>query len=185
MNRLIATSVALLTLTICSSGSAQVLYEPVQYQYHFASSSFYYGGTEARVFRYAAAAIQARDYSSVARTIHAVCRGYVYSGAGALGNGFENVHTGYRSFTANDARNEAYASLPRYFRKRDLLAAAIPVEDGTWIVPAQLKPRMEIRVVRPFAVDAAPVVPKGTILILPRKFFEKKVKAEPMFVEAR
>jgi hypothetical protein len=157
-----------------SSASAQIFYEPVQYQYTFGSTSFFYGGRAALVFDRAASTIRAESYSSTARTIHAVNRGYIYSDNGPLTNLADRGYGGYHTLSAADARNEACNNLPRYFRKIDLLRAAVPLEDGTWVVPAQARPRVEIRAVRPFVNPSAAEAPKGTILIVPRRLLDKK-----------
>ena len=128
-------------LSIASNASAQVIYEPVQYQ-HGGQNPYYYGGSDAMMHRYAQS---------------------VRNDAGTYGrvNGFDfvsaDVHThrevtgegvrvfsdalGYRnarvySYTASDARNDAYAAAPRYFRKADLIASAYRDGHGTLVVPA-------------------------------------------------
>jgi hypothetical protein len=165
---------AALCIGFVSAASAQVFYEPVQYQHHFAGSTFYYGGHNPRVFAAAAGDILSRDYSSVTHAIHVMRGSEAYTDAAVLDNAGDSTYTGYSRFTANDARNEAYASVPRYFKKANLLAAAELTEDGTWIVPAHAQPRIEIRIVRPFASGESPAVGKGMILIIPKKFLEKK-----------
>ena len=159
-----------------SSASAQVFYEPVQYQYQYGPHTFYYGGHNPRVFDFAASEIRSQDYTSVATTQHVTPRGYVYSDSVPFANLADRSYTGYATFTANDARNEAYNSVPRYFRKRDLLRAAVVTEDGSLVVPAHAQPIYDIKVVRPFAVEAAPVVPRGTILVIPKKWLDKPAK---------
>lgn len=176
MIRLPAVLIALVCFGCVSSASGQVFYEPVQYQYHYGSHTFYYGGHDPRVFDYAASEISAQVYSSVATIDHGTRGDRVYTDQFQIGNVADNSYTGYSSFTANDARNEAYNNVPRYFRKRDLLRAAVMTEDGTLMVPAQAHPIIDIRVIRPFNVEAAPVVPKGTILVIPKKWLEKPAK---------
>src|SRR5580693_6109089 len=100
---------------LVSSASAQIIYEPIRYQYG-GQTPFYYGGNDPEMFRTAA-----RDY------------------AGAK-NGYVEAHGNYRShravsdlmpgvyvdqlprasaanlgYTADDARNDAYNNAPRYF----------------------------------------------------------------------
>jgi hypothetical protein len=176
MIRLPAVLVAMVCFGSVSSASAQVFYEPVQYQYRYGSHTFYYGGHDPRVFDYAASEIGTQDYSSVATIEHGRRGDRVYTDGFQYGNVADNSYTGYSSFTASDARNEAYNNVPRYFRKRDLLRAALVTEDGTLVVPAQAHPIIDIRVVRPFSVESAPVVPKGTILVIPKKWLEKPAK---------
>ena len=167
---------AALCVGVVSAASAQVFYEPIQYQYHAGNRSFYYGGHDPHVFAAAAGDALTRDYSSVTRSVHVMCQNEAYSDVGPLNNAGDSTYTGYSRFTASDARNQAYASVPRYFRKRNILAAAKLAEDGTWVVPAHAQPRIEIRIVRPFGTVEGPAVGKGMILILPKKFFEKKTR---------
>ena len=178
MNRLTASLLGMVCVGWVSAASAQIFYEPVTYQYGSGSGTFYYGGQDPRVFDLVPANLRSQEYSSVVRSVPVVSRTHVYSDSRPLRDQADNSRTSYGSYTANDARNEAYANVPRYFRKRELLRAAEIAEDGTWVVPAQAQPRVEIRVIRPFDVSVAPAVRKGTILVIPRKFLEKKVKVD-------
>lgn len=169
-----------------SSASAQIFYEPVQYQYQFAGQTFFYGGHNPRVFDFASAEIATRAYGSVTRSEHIVPRAAVYSDAIPFRDLADHAYTGYASLNATDARNEAYNNVPRYFRKGDLLNAAVMDRDGTLLVPAHARPTLDIKVVRPFGVGPAPVVPHGTILVIPKKWLEKPaMKNEPSVVSAR
>ena len=173
-------SFAAMMLVVCagwiSSVSAQVFYEPVQYQFGSGAGTFYYGGHDPRVIEDAKATIRSHEYSSVVNSRHVVERSHVYTDSFRFFDVADNSRTGYDSLNANDARNEANANVPRYFRKRDLLNAAVTIEDGSWIVPAHAQPIYDIKVVKPFGTTIAPVAPKGTILIIPRKWLEKPVK---------
>ena len=123
----------------CSSAFAQVIYyEPVRYQYDNGTEKYLYGGSDPAVHAAAGA------YGGCAR--------YHYGGANLHrfdgGNSFnqpspmyprERVYSdcvgtqdaSYFGYTAADARNEAYANSARYFRKADLLAAAVPTGGTT------------------------------------------------------
>jgi hypothetical protein len=159
--------------------SAQVFYEPVQYQYSAYGQTFYYGGHDPRVFDFAAADIARTSYSSVVHPVHVVGRARIYSDVIPFTNLADNSYTSYGGFTVADARNEAYANVPRYFRKRDLLRAAVMTDEGSLVVPAQAQPHIDIHVVRPFANGAGVgEVPKGTILIIPKKLLEPPLKAK-------
>jgi hypothetical protein len=139
----VAICVALLACV--SSASAQIIYEPVQYQYRAEGTIYYYGGRNPAVHEYAAEPITA---SRTWGRVHGLA-----FGAGDLRvsrevtNEPERIFTdGFRyglinarlvGYTPDDARNEAMALQPRYFTKRDLLASAVRQWDGTWHVPAQ------------------------------------------------
>jgi hypothetical protein len=85
----------------------------------------------------------------------------------------------YFGYTPADARNEAYANAPTYFRKADLLESAIPTATGGWVVPANaptyiVAPRHHsYRAVR----TTAPAVTRpGQVIIIPKRLMDKKVK---------
>lgn len=176
---MIRSSVALFALVCAgwvSSASGQVFYEPVRYQYQYAGQTFYYGGHDPRMMDFAASEIRSTTYTSVARSEPVVKRAAVYSDGRGFANQADHSYTGYAGMTASDARNEAYHNVPRYFRKADLLRAAVVTEEGTLLIPAHTQPTMEIKVVRSFGVKAGEVTPKGTILVIPKKWLEKPVK---------
>src|SRR5947209_858311 len=103
---------------LAASASAQIIYTPVQYQYgHDIGNPYYYGGHDPRVFR-------------MAEAPNNTTQGQVYSDAVPFTN------AAIYGYGPDDARNEANASIPRYFRKRDLLAGAIVQRDGSAVVPA-------------------------------------------------
>ena len=185
MIRLPAFFIAIVCLGWVSSASAQVFYEPVRYQYGSGAATFYYGGHDPRVLHLAAAEADRLAYSSVVTGGHVVDRTRVYSDVAPYENLADNEYTSYMSRTPADARNEANQNVPRYFRKRNLLRAAVVTEDGTIVVPAQAQPRMDMKVVRPFAGAMGPVMPKGTILVIPKKLLEPPAKKnEPSVVIA-
>jgi hypothetical protein len=138
-------AVCLALFAIVSSASAQVIYTPVQYQYSAGGTTYYYGGSDPRVHELAAEIHS--DSPSFGRTA-----GFAFVSGDAwvhrevdrepmraFTDALPLRNAGDFGFTANDARNEAYMSMPRYFVKRDLLHAAVLV-DGAWIVPAQVTP---------------------------------------------
>ena len=164
-----------------SSASAQVIYEPVRYQYGDALK-YYYGGNNPAMFDYAERVLCRNGYPN------SMLRNYtnLYNTVGQVG---ENkiiltdclpLHNAAAyGFTVNDARNEAYGNVPLYFRKRDLLDAAIPAADGTLVVPAQARPR-EMGMARDMR-SATPTEPKPrAILILPKKGTSKEGDAKPV-----
>jgi hypothetical protein len=129
---------------LAASASAQVIYTPIQYQYgRDIGNPYYYGGHDPRVFAAAQSpqnTTQGQTYSDTIPFTNAAIYGY----------------------GPDDARNEANANIPRYFRKRDLLAGAIREPDGSAVVPAD-------SVGIPTREVARPARSVGTILIIPKR----------------
>ena len=131
-------------LSFVSNSFAQIIYEPVRYQYGD-QNKFYYGGSDPGIIRYGMGIrdaagrygrVHGYDFVSGNIDTHREVSGepeYVYSDC----LGYQNARV--YGFTATDARNEAYANLPTYFTKRDLMNAAIPTGSG-WVVPAHAQP---------------------------------------------
>jgi hypothetical protein len=168
----IAAAVCALVALGSSSASAQIIYEPVQYQYQ-ASQFYYYGGSDPRVHEYAASPVggagrwgRVNGYAFVSGDIHRH-REVVSEPVRVFNDAFPYINVHKYGFTVTDARNEAYSNVPHYFRKVDLLNAAIPV-DRAFVVPAQAQPiridRQTIRWTRPGGATTAP----RPLMIIPR-----------------
>jgi hypothetical protein len=169
---------------ITTAASAQVFYEPVTYQYRTGDVTYYYGGHNPRIFDHVANDVARTSYTSVIaggqQPQHVLDRLRVYSDAIPFTNLADSSYTTYGSWTAADARNEANNNAARYFRKRDLLRAAVVTEEGTFVVPAHLQAsRIETGMPRSLGGAAAGDLPKGTILIIPKKLLEPPVKKDP------
>ena len=163
-----------LSLVVASSANAQVIYEPVQYQYvHPAGFTYYYGGSDPIQHEYAEHVACRNGYPS-----EHTFQGFsgLYHTVGQIGERHPVVLTdclplrnaavyGYR---VEDAQNEANANVPRYFRKGDLVAAARPAGDGTLVVPAHLKPHAANHDAPAQAVQTGEVKPRA-IIILPKR----------------
>ena len=190
-------AVALCSLALSSAAFAQVVYEPIRYQYETPRGErYFYGGTDPRVH-----AIAGSD----------LCRGYSY------GTNLPNFDDGrpfnqpspigdrpvvftdcvpfrdaYRfGYTPADARNEAYANAPTYFRKADLLETAIPTPTGGWVVPAsapRYAPTVSIHGAHRHPAmrsTTGPASRPGQVIIIPKRLMDKKVKdldAKPLKV---
>jgi hypothetical protein len=112
-------AVCAMMFIFAASASAQIIYTPVQYQYgHDIGNVYYYGGHDPRVFRMAEAPNNNTPDQVYSDAIP-------YTNAAIYGYG------------PDDARNEANQSIPRYFRKRDLIAGAVVLPDGSAVVPAE------------------------------------------------
>jgi hypothetical protein len=178
MSRMIAASVAVLFCALVSSlAGAQVIYEPVQYQYDGGGRAYYYGGSNPLVHRNA----NLLSHES----------GFGRSNGWAFHSGSIDTHREVGTeptriysdmiptwnarvfgYTADDARNAAYANSATYFRKADVARLARVAPDGTWVVPANAQSpaggagTIEIKVVRP-ATSPKP------ILSIPKRLLDK------------
>jgi len=167
-----------LVLSCASSSFAQIIYEPVQYQYGD-QNKFYYGGSDPRIIQHAMGPRDAagrwgrvNGYDFVSGNIDThreVCSEPERTFTDA--RGYENARI--YGFTATDARNEAYANVPTYFRKSDLLAAAIPTTHG-WIVPAQAQPIPANGRGMIIVTPGRAMMPRP-MMIIPKKALEKTI----------
>jgi len=164
-----------------SPSLGQIIYEPVTFQ-HGSDVKYFYGGSDSRTHRYAAHEIDQRSYYSYgafsgsdrsrARDMFNHCD-FVFSDQIPLK---ELSRNGYNE---NDARNEANANAPLYFRKHELLRAAERQYDGSLSVPANVKVvgRLYVR----DAVNGAttgPATTRGAVIIIPKKLLEKPAKPD-------
>jgi hypothetical protein len=181
-------AVALCSLVLSTSAMAQVIYEPIRYQYETPrGEKYYYGGTDPRVHAVAGQ--------------HGICRGYSYArnlhnfdGGNSFNQPSPMHHrapvfsdcvpfrdASYFGYTPADARNEAYANSPTYFRKADLLASAIETPSGALIVPANapnyyVAPRHHVYGYPAIRTTTSPVTRPGQVIIIPKRLMDKKVK---------
>jgi hypothetical protein len=157
-----------------STASAQIIFEPVQYQYDSNGTMYYYGGSDPYVHA------MAHELYSPGGTFGRV-NGFAFVSATrqvsnepirAYTDAMPRINGHLLGFTPDDARNEAYANAPRYFVKRDLLNAAVRQADGTWVVPAQAQP---VRVYRASGVEVtpAPATSPKPLLIIPKDQLNK------------
>ena len=175
--------VALFALVVsCASSSfGQIIYEPVRYQYGD-QNKFYYGGSDPRIIQQAMGPRDAagrwgrvHGYDFVSGNIDThreVCSEAERTYTDALG--FQNARI--YGFTATDARNEAYANIPTYFRKSDLLNAGVPV-GRMWVVPAQAQPIPSDPNARITVTGGRAMAPRP-IMVIPKKALEKDLTAK-------
>ena len=150
-----------------SPARAQVIFEPVQYQFG-PSPTFYYGGADLRVIAFAARTASADAIAGPrgGGDTHAVRFAVGNSYRGSIGGRPPRVFSdripycdaALFGYTAADVRNDANAAVPTYFRKADLLESAVPADGGTVrVVPARapLPPAASIDI-RPYPRPAGP-----------------------------
>ncbi len=168
-------------LCVTSFTSAQLVFEPVQYQYG-GQNPFYYGGSNPRVI---ARANQPAcgDYGRVHGWAFVSGNDITHREVGTeplrvytdcVGRGFTNA--AIYGYSVDDARNEAYQSVPLVFRMRDLLAHAQPVSDGTWVVPptAPLNDGGGTIEIKPYVRPAHTPHP---VLIIPKEMLDQPTPA--------
>jgi len=124
--------IALLSgILFCSSfSSAQIIYQPLQYQYG-SGTKFYYGGSDPHVIANGLADVNGR---CGAEGYHADAPTLVYCDC------MPGLNARVYGMNAADAANEAAMNMPRYFRMRDVLVSAIREPDGSLLVPPQMHP---------------------------------------------
>jgi len=106
-----------------STAQAQIIFEPIQYQYGRGGDAFFYGGHDPAVFAgavlpYAGSMIRPREMPLRVFT-----------------DAMPRTNAAIYGFTPSDAANEANANAARYFRKADVVRAKANVS-GEMIVPA-------------------------------------------------
>lgn len=205
MVRMIFAAAWVALLSLASAASAQVIYEPVQYQYVRGGAMYYYGGSDPQVFGLAeynaelfnAARTMGKGGLTVERVVN-VTRTHVYSDL------FPYRDAKLMGFTPDDAANEANANLPRYFRKGNLLAAAVPAVSGTyfrmsdilsaghsavWTVPAQAEPRAILPAGGNNGPSTAPATSPATepapIMIIPKGALIPRHTSDKMLIVSR
>lgn len=177
-------AVVLCVLCTASLASAQLIFQPVQYQYG-GQNPFYYGGSNPRVIALGNQPA-CGDYGRVHGWPFISANGITHREVGTeplrvfadcIGNGFVNAHI--YGYSINDARNEAYRSVPLVFRMSDLVARAQQDADGTLVVPPtapynDARGTIEIRpYVRPLHREPRPLI------IIPRRLLDEPAPAAP------
>jgi hypothetical protein len=172
-----------------ASAHAQVIYEPVQSQYQAGDRTFYYGGNNPRAIEYARRQLTCFQPGSGSQ-IGTYGGGYIRRGLiGEASQYTVSDCAPYRNaivygYTSVDARNDAYANVPRFFRMADLQGSAVPSADGLGVVvPAQ--PRsvgtIDIRPARSAAPSTRPAETQPRpVLIIPKGLLEAKPATGPI-----
>lgn len=131
-------------LLLASPAFAQVIYEPVQFRYGDRDGGFFYGGDDPAVIAAGKRVEALRDTLPLFRDVRVPPAVYTdvlpYRDARIFG------------FTRGDARDEAYANVPRHFRKADLLKNAIVTDDAVIVppfAPADRRGTIDLRIHEP------------------------------------
>lgn len=150
--------IALLVLCLGLPASAAIVYEPVQYQYKSGNKTYYYGGADPAMHRFANRWVDPRINRDAEgqRSDKPI---YVYTDSLPRLNG---ALFGLRPV---DAMNEAYRNMPRYFRKADSLRSARRDETGTIVVPAQPPMGSGTIIIKPWVAPRSLREPRPLIII--------------------
>jgi hypothetical protein len=179
MSRFVVLASLLIVLTASPATRAQVIYEPVQYQYFSGGRAYYYGGANPHTHWRANLNSQDPGYGRTNGWAFVTGNVDTHREVGtepirAYSDAIPHWNGRVYGYTPNDARNAAYENAGTYFRKADLLKTSIRQEDGTWHVPAQptaVRGTIEIRPYR--AVTPVPATSPKPILIIPKRLLDK------------
>src|SRR5262245_62737602 len=124
MSRIAVALVA--TFLFVSSASAQIIYQPVQYQYWYHGNVFYYGGSNPSALTNAYGPVSAggtwgRVHGWSFATGNYDTEQAISPDTVILTDALPNRNARYFGYNGADAYNDAYQSLPGYYRKSDLL----------------------------------------------------------------
>jgi hypothetical protein len=81
-------------------------------------------------------------------------------------------------YLQRDAANDAYANAPRYFRKADLVEAAVELPDGSRVIPPSAQPVERPREARA-ATRSSEIKPKAIIIIPKGNRQQKPADVQP------
>jgi hypothetical protein len=180
MIRSIAAAFAVVVASASLAG-AQTIYAPVQYQYGVEQYRYYYGGSDAVVFDRADRTMAIDRLTDIPHDSRRYTDAYVHLNLiGQLDRVYSDVIPSLNARTfgymQRDAANDAYANVPRYFRKADLVAAAVIQRDGSQVVSSQAHPVELTREARSATRPASEIKPRA-IIIIPKG--DKAKKPQP------
>jgi hypothetical protein len=181
---------AFLLAALCASSAfAQILYEPIHYQYSTGNGDekFCYGGSDPRILCYANNYCPAYHYGGI--NIHRFDAGAsfnqpspMYQRERVFSDCVRGLDASYFGYTCADARNDAYANAPLYFRKADLINSAIREPDGSLTVPSSgqiyVAPVRTAPARSPRDLSIRPTTrpTSGQVIIIPKKLLDRPVK---------
>ena len=171
---------AMLAVCIVSSASAQIIYEPVRYQYG-GQTPYYYGGSDPDMFQFAQ-----REHAQ-AHNGFAVAHGNLMSfqevssqPPSVYVDQMPRANAAIYGYTVDDAHNAANQNAARYFRKRDILAQAHQDESGAWhVMPEASSDHIGTIEIKPYV---RPTVAPAKVLIFPNGMLDRKLGEQPKTV---
>ena len=172
MIRSIAAAVVVVVVVASSSSlaGAQTIFAPVQYQYGVEQYRYYYGGGDPAVFDRAERTMAVDQLTDIPHDSRRYTQAYVHLNLiGQLDRVYSDVIPSLNARTfgylQRDAANDAYANAPRYFRKADLVAAAVELPDGSRVIPPAARPVEAARDARSATRPASEIKPRAIIII--------------------
>lgn len=160
---------ALLVGSLASTVSAQTIFEPLQYQYPGPRGGYFYGGEDpvqlAAAERNLALLDAERRFGERSRPAPVYFDLLPLRDARPFG------------FTPTDASNEAQQSLPRYFRKSQLLRGAVETPSGR-IVPARAAGESQQGAIEAVP-DAGVCRQPAPVIVFPREWMDREVLPGP------
>jgi hypothetical protein len=164
MLRLAVAFVAL--CVVVSSASAQIIYEPVRYQYGSGNTVYYYGGSDPAMFRYAKHDVNVNPHQIVEEPLR------VYS------DSLPRRNAAVFGYLPSDAHNDANRNLPGYYRKVDLLRSGHIDATGAYIVPANAPNNVHGMIeIRPYTTTRPTTAPHP-VIIIPKDLLDKPLKPQ-------
>jgi hypothetical protein len=166
----VAAAAAVIAASSASLAGAQTIYAPVQYQYGVEQYRYYYGGSDPVVFDRADRTLAIDRLTDIPHDSRRYTDAYVHLNLiGQLDRVYSDVIPSLNARTfgylQRDAANDAYANVPRYFRKADLVAAAVEQADGSRVVSSQAQPVELPREARSATRPASEIKPRAIIII--------------------
>jgi hypothetical protein len=167
-------SIAAACVVVVASSSlagAQTIFAPVQYQYGVEQYRYYYGGNDAVIFDRADRTAAVDKLTDIPHDSHRYTQAYVHLNLiGQLDRVYSDV-TPWRNarvfgYLQRDAANDAYANAPRYFRKAELVAAAVEQADGSRVIAPGAQPVELSREAR--AASRPSEIKPRAIIIIPK-----------------
>jgi hypothetical protein len=198
LRRVAAAALFAVDVSAAPAAFGQVIYEPITNQYNtgYGDQHYYYGGSNPAVhqnarsygvcrpvnFGYATNLHRFDGGNSFGQPSPLYYRPAVYTDC--IGGGLSNAAN--YGWQAVDARNEAYANAPTYFRKADLLASAVPGTDGMYhvpptapqmyVVPSTGWPTTYPTTGATTGPSAATMPRRGQVIIIPKRLLDRPLK---------
>src|SRR5205085_1024745 len=94
-----------------------------------------------------------------------------------LTDALPNRNARYFGYTGTDAYNDAYQSLPGYYRKSDLLRSGHVDATGAYVVPPNAPPTSSGTIdIRPYRGPSRATTSPNPVIIIPKDLLDKPLK---------